>query len=158
MRQSLRGIWVIARREMTVRARSKAFRISTAIMLLSLILGIVIPAVAMRDSGHRSVAVVAQTGDLSAAVTEQAALAGLSIDVVPAADRAAAAALVEAGTVNAAVVEVNEIIWKSGENPGLAPPSWESVGRTWPRFSRRSPRRSPACTPSRGGRRRGSSR
>ena len=67
MRQSLRGIWVIARREMTVRARSKAFRISTAIMLLSLILGIVIPAVAMRDSGHRSVAVVAQTGDLAGA-------------------------------------------------------------------------------------------
>jgi ABC-type Na+ efflux pump permease subunit len=44
MKQRLHTIWVIGRRELTTRARSKGFRISSVVLLVSLILGIVVPA------------------------------------------------------------------------------------------------------------------
>jgi ABC-2 type transport system permease protein len=121
MRQSLASVWVIARREMAVRARSKAFRIATALMLFSLVAGIVVPAVVMRGPDHYTVAVVANTADVSAAITNQAAAAGLTVGIRPAADRAAAIALVENGAADAAMVDIDEIVWKNAENQRIAP-------------------------------------
>jgi len=130
MRRSLRTIWAVARREMTTRARSKAFRVSSVVMFVSLILGIVVPAVALGGSDHYEVAVVAGADDLSTAVTEQAAVAGLTVDVRPAADRAAATALVRAGTVDAAVSGLDEVIWNDGEDGRLAPVLNTAIAQT----------------------------
>jgi ABC-2 type transport system permease protein len=130
MRQTVRSIWVVARRELTVRAGSKAFRISTAVMMISLILGIVVPARVLRDADQYTVAVVAGAGDVSAAISEQAVPAGLSVDIRPVGDRAGAVALVQAGTVDAAVVDLDEIIWKSGADGDLEPVLRAAVSQT----------------------------
>ena len=58
MSAPLSAIWVIARRDLSTRARSKAFRISSAVMLASVILGIVIPTVVLRGTTTYTVAVV----------------------------------------------------------------------------------------------------
>jgi ABC-2 type transport system permease protein len=115
------AIWVIARRDLAVRARSKAFRISSAIVLVSLILGIVVPAYFLRDTASYTVAVVAAPGGpLPAAVAAQAAAAEITVVTREAADRVAAVALVEAGDAQAAILP-DEIIWPSGEDERLAP-------------------------------------
>ena len=119
MSRRLSAIWVIASREMRSRAQSKAFRISSAVLLLGLVLGIVIPAFAMRNANRYTVAVVAQPG-LSQAITSQAATAGLTVSTRAAAGRTAAAALVDAGNADAAVAG-QEVIWKNAENSRLAP-------------------------------------
>ena len=114
------AIWVIAHRELRSRARSKAFRVSSAVLLLGLVLGIVIPAFAMRNASHYTVAVVAQPDGLTQVITAQGAAAGLTVSTAAAADRAAAAALVEAGKADVAVVGGQEVIWKNSENARLA--------------------------------------
>ena len=48
MTQRLTTIWVIARREVVTRARSKAFRISSALLMVAMVAGIVIPVIAAR--------------------------------------------------------------------------------------------------------------
>ena len=114
------AIWVIAHRELRSRARSKAFRVSSAVLLLGLVLGIVIPAFAMRNASHYTVAVVAQPDGLTQVITAQGAAAGLTVSIRPAAGRAAAVARVDAGTADAAVAG-QEVIWKNAENTRLAP-------------------------------------
>jgi ABC-2 type transport system permease protein len=129
MRHNLHGVWVIALREMTVRARSKAFRVSSVVMLVSLILGIVVPAMALRDDDHHTVAVVG-AGDLSTAIAQQAAVAGLTVEVRVAGDRAAAVAMVRAESVEAAVAELDEVIWKNGADSDLAPVLGNAITQT----------------------------
>ena len=119
MSRRISAIWVIAHRELRSRARSRAFRVSSALLLVGMILGIVIPAFAMRNANRYTVAVVAQPG-LSQAITSQAAAAGLTVSIRPAAGRAAAVARVDAGTADAAVAG-QEVIWKNAENTRLAP-------------------------------------
>jgi len=125
MRRRLSTIWTIAYRELTTRARSKAFRVSSVVLLLSLVLGIVVPAWAMRDTDRHAVAVVAaQERELSAAINAQAAAAGLTVTTRAAADRAEAVALLEAGSVDAAVLATagtGEVVWNDAADPGLAP-------------------------------------
>lgn len=117
----LTAIWVVARRELVTRGRSKAFRISTAVLLLGLILGIVVPATFMRSTTHYTVALVTDTNPgLRSAITEQAASAGITVTVRPAAGRSAAVALVETSAASAAVIGTRELIWKSTENSRLA--------------------------------------
>jgi ABC-2 type transport system permease protein len=121
MRTRLSGIWVIARRDLSVRARSKAFRISGAIVLLSLVLGIVVPAYFLRDTDSYTVAVVSPPGGpLPAAVADRAAAAGITVVTRETTDRTAAVALVDSGEAQAAVA-ANEIVWRSADDPGLAP-------------------------------------
>lgn len=125
MRQRLATIWTIARRDLTTRARSKAFRISSAALLIGAVLGIVVPGLTTGGSGSYTVVVVSTLdGDLPAAITAQATAVGLTVTTLPAVDRTAAVALVESGTADAAVVAVAgdaELIWEDADEPGLAP-------------------------------------
>ncbi|HEU4423321.1 MAG TPA: ABC transporter permease [Pilimelia sp.] len=121
MKARLSTIWVIARRDLSTRARSKAFRISSLVVLVSLILGIVIPAVFLRGTTSYTVAAVTEAGaPLPAAIATQAQAAGVTVTVQEVPDRAAAVALVEAGTATAAIAP-GEIVWKNTENARLAP-------------------------------------
>jgi ABC-2 type transport system permease protein len=125
MRQRLSTVWTIAHRDLSTRARSKAFRISSAVLLLSLVLGIVVPAMAMRGTSRYRVAVTATgSSELPAAITARAAAAGLTVTVRGVTDRAAAAALVDSGEADAAVVTGSgaaEVIWAGADKPALAP-------------------------------------
>ncbi|HVB44595.1 MAG TPA: ABC transporter permease [Streptosporangiaceae bacterium] len=120
MRPRLHTIRVIALREFLARGRSKAFRISTALLLIGLIVGIVVPTVVTRNAGRFAVAVTASGAGMREAITRSAASAGITVTVRTTASRASASALVESGTVSAAVVGDRELIWKSTENARLS--------------------------------------
>ncbi len=91
------GIWLVAEREISTKLRSKAYLISTAILLL-IALGGVIWAGA--SSANPSSTPIAATSATASALSE---LDGYEVTEV--ADRDAATALVEAGEVDAAVVD-----------------------------------------------------
>jgi ABC-2 type transport system permease protein len=121
MSTRLATIWAIARRDLSMRARSKAFRISSAILLVSLVLGIVVPAYFLRGSTSYTVAVVAPGGGpLTAAVATQAAAAEITVVTREVPDRTAGVTLVETGDVQAAV-SPGEIVWRNAADSRLAP-------------------------------------
>jgi len=120
-----RGLWglmLVARRELVVRARSTAFRVSTIILLVAAVAGIAIPAALIGHPQHFTVAVTAQAPPaVAAAVRADGNAAGLQVKVVTAGGRAAAVRSVEQGRVTAAVAAGGEVIWKAQPNSALSP-------------------------------------
>ena len=94
LRQS---VWLVATREIVARLRSKAFLISTGILLLVSIGSVVAGGIASQNQTLPKVAVV---GSAATQVVRQAG----TLTAVEAADVAAAETLVRAGTVTAAIV------------------------------------------------------
>ena len=95
---------LVARRELAVRLRGTAFRVSTILLLAVTVAGIAIPAALIGRTQHFTVAVTAQAPPaVAAAVRADANAAGLQVTAVTAADRAAAVRSVERGSVTAAV-------------------------------------------------------
>jgi ABC-2 type transport system permease protein len=120
MRARLRTVAVIAAREFVTRGRSKAFRISSVLLLVGLIVGIVLPTSLNRSANQFTVALVPASAELKSAISAQAASAGITVTSRATANRAAAILRVEAGTAAAAVVGTKELIWKNAENARLA--------------------------------------
>jgi len=91
------AVWLVAQREITTRLRSKAFLISTGILLLLVLGGVLFAGFAAKTDfgGPTKVAVVAEAG---------AKLEGAAFTLNPVPDRAAAEKLVLDGKVDAAVV------------------------------------------------------
>jgi ABC-2 type transport system permease protein len=119
MRSRLRSIAVIAGRELVTRGRSKAFRISSALLLVGLIVGIVLPTSLNRSANHFTVALVQASTGVRNAISVQAAAAGITVTSRTAANRAAAVQRLESGRATAAVVGTRELIWKKAENARL---------------------------------------
>ncbi|MGK0721727.1 ABC transporter permease [Leucobacter sp. W1478] len=94
-----RAAWLVAEREITTRLRSKAFLISTGILLLIVLAGVLFGGFVSQSGGIGGPTKVAVVGEEPA---ENLELAGF--DVTKVADRAAAQELVESGEVDAAVV------------------------------------------------------
>jgi ABC-2 type transport system permease protein len=118
----LRALMLVARRELAVRVRSTAFRVSTIILLAVTVAGIAITAALIGHPQRFTVAVTAQAPPaVAAAVRADGNAAGLQVKVVTAAGRAAAVQSVEQGTVTAAVAADGEIIWKAQPNSTLHP-------------------------------------
>ena len=116
------GLMLVARRELIVRTRSMAFRVSTLILLVAAVAGIAIPAALIGHPQHFTVAVTAQAPpEVAAAVRADSNAAGLQVTVVTAAGRPAAVRSVEQGRVTAAVAAGGEIIWKAQPNSALHP-------------------------------------
>ncbi|MFS0734728.1 ABC transporter permease [Microbacterium sp. 1P10UB] len=90
------AIWLVAEREIGTKLRSKAFVISTAILFLAALAGLVFGGLAAQNQSGTPVAVVSDAASL---VPSEA---GLDVTQVP--DRAAAEQLVMDGTVDAAIV------------------------------------------------------
>jgi len=90
------AVWLVAEREIVSRLRSKAFLISTGILLLAILAAVLIGGLLSGNSAPTKVAVV---GSAASVVNEADTL-----KAVPTADRAAAEALVRDGDVDAAVV------------------------------------------------------
>ena len=92
------GLMLVARRELVVRVRGMAFRVSTIILLVVAVAGIAIPAALIGRPQHFTVAVTAQAPPaVAAAVRADGNAAGLQVTVVTAAGRAAAVRSVEQG-------------------------------------------------------------
>lgn len=90
------GVWLVAEREIGSKLRSKSFVISTAILFVLALGGILIGSFAAQNAGGISVAVTPQTSSVVAGID--------GIDPTDAADADAAIALVENGDVDAALV------------------------------------------------------
>ncbi|HEX9034047.1 MAG TPA: ABC transporter permease [Streptosporangiaceae bacterium] len=116
----LHDLVTVARRELVVRVRSKAFRISTILLLAVTVASIAIAAALMGRTQHVTVAVTAQAPPaVASTMRAQGSAAGLSITTVTVADRAAAIRSVEHGRSAAAVAARGEIIWKSRPRASL---------------------------------------
>jgi ABC-2 type transport system permease protein len=89
-------VWLVAEREIASKLRSKAFLISTAILFVLALAGLVFGGLAAQNQSGTPVAVTADAASLVPSDD------GLKITEVP--DRAAAEKLVADGTVEAAIV------------------------------------------------------
>lgn len=96
------SVWLVSSREIMSRLRSKAFLISTGILLLIAVGSVIAGGVMSANPSTTKVAVV---GTASAAVSETSGLTA-----VPADDVAAAEELVRDGTVEAAIVPDDSLI------------------------------------------------
>jgi ABC-2 type transport system permease protein len=110
-----RGTWLVARREITMRLRSKAFLISTGILMLAILASIIIGGLLSATSSVPKVAVVSGT---SAVVEDVQGLDVTQADSVDAAEQ-----LVRDGTVDAAIVP-------TGSSSGTAPSATDATGTT----------------------------
>jgi ABC-2 type transport system permease protein len=118
-------VGVVARREITQRARRPAFRIATVLLALLGVAAVVLPEWLGGGTEHQDVVVVHD--DRSATVvaaTEAAARANeLDVDVRELPDRGAAVAAVRAGDADVAVVAGAgraELVWQDVEDPTLS--------------------------------------
>jgi len=120
--QAPRQLLLVTRRELAVRVRGTAFRVSTIILLIITAAGIAIPLKLIGGPQHFTVTVSADAPPtVAAAVRADAKAAGLQVKVMSAADRAAAVRSVEQGSATAAVAADGETIWKTGPNSTLSP-------------------------------------
>lgn len=96
--------WIVAEREITTRLRSKAFLISTGLLLLFVLAAVVISGIVSQNGGFGGapkVAAVAGASDAASPATLEAS----GLEVTEASDRDAAEQLVRDGEVDAAVVD-----------------------------------------------------
>lgn len=118
----LRALMLVVWRELSVRVRSTAFRVSTLILLIVTVAGIAVPAALIGGPQRFTVAVTRQAPPaVAGAVRAEGGAAGLQVKTVTVADRAAAVRSVEHGTASAAVSAGGEIIWKSEPSSTLNP-------------------------------------
>ncbi len=90
------GVWLVAERELSTRLRSKAFLISTGILLLVALAGVIWAGV---SSGTTSTTPIAATSEAAALLPDPSAF-----EVTAVADRDAAEELVSSGDVEAAII------------------------------------------------------
>ncbi|MGE5285805.1 MAG: ABC transporter permease [Micromonosporaceae bacterium] len=115
-------LMLVARRDLAVRVRGTAFRVSTIILLVATVAGIAIPAALIGRTQRFTVAVTAQAPPaVAAAVRADGNAAGLQVRAVRVADRPAAVREVDKGRVTVAVAAGGEIIWKGRPNSTLNP-------------------------------------
>jgi len=116
----LRATWLIARREATERARSKAFLASTIVTVL--LLGAVVTVVVITDTGPPSynIALVGEspTG-LTAALNAAAVASDALIDFSDLADPDAIADAIDVGEIDGAIVDADTILLGDSSTGGL---------------------------------------
>ncbi len=118
----LRDVVLVTRRELAVRIRSTAFRVSTILLLAGTVAGIAIPAALLGRPQSFTVAVTANApAGVAAVVRADGRAAGLRVTTVQVTVRRAAVRLVDHGTVSAAVAARGEVIWKSSPSTTLEP-------------------------------------
>jgi ABC-2 type transport system permease protein len=116
------GLVLVARRELAVRTRSTAFRVSTIILMAAAVAGITIAAALAGGPQRFTVAVTNQAPPgVAALVRADGRAAGLQVNAVLATDRAVAVRSVEQGRATAAVAADGEIIWKAAPSSALQP-------------------------------------
>jgi len=116
----LRATWLIARREATERARSKAFLASTIVTVL--LLGAVVTVVVITDTGPPSynIALVGESpSGLTAALNAAAVASDALIDFSDLADPEAIADAIDVGEIDGAIVDADTILLGDSSTGGL---------------------------------------
>jgi ABC-2 type transport system permease protein len=103
--------WLIARREIRLRAKTRVFVITTVIMLIAVALAVSLPAILAGKSKPARIGVVgASTAALSSIVSEAGRLSGGQATAVPEPGLEAAEAALRSGDLDAVLVAGTEII------------------------------------------------
>jgi ABC-2 type transport system permease protein len=109
---SFRLTWLVARREIRLRAKTRAFVITTAILLIAVAVAVSLPAILSGNSKPDRIGVVGATTTISDIVTEAGRLSGGHAVVVSEPSQAAAEAALRGGGLSAVLVPGREIIVK----------------------------------------------
>jgi ABC-2 type transport system permease protein len=122
---SFHTTWLVARREILQRARTRVFVITTLILMIAVALGVALPAALSGHGKTQYVGIVgSDTGALSGIVAEAGRLSGEKTVAVPQPSLAAAEAALRSGSVGAVLVQNTEVLVKqvpvSGVTGGLA--------------------------------------
>ncbi len=112
------AMWQVALREITERARSKAYLITTIVTILIVLALIVIPNMLSGSTDEQSVgsvgegneAIIATAVELGNASDEPGDPPSMAIETIPFEDRDAAVAALEDGEVEAVLIDGNEVI------------------------------------------------
>jgi ABC-2 type transport system permease protein len=111
--------WLVARREMRERSRSRAFQASVLLMIVGVAAVLILPALlkpsSTRDIGVTGTAPVA----LAAIITQQAHAAGITARIHPYASLTAGEQAVRQGQVDVLVADTRRLEWKGGADGQL---------------------------------------
>lgn len=107
-----RTIWLIARREIRMRGKSRAFVITIAILLIAVALAVILPAVLSGPGQPTRIGVVGGGRSASVLIGKAALVSRAKVTEVPEPGQAAAEAALRAGRIDAALVSGREIIVK----------------------------------------------
>jgi ABC-2 type transport system permease protein len=103
--------WLIARREIKIRARTRVFRVTALIMLIAVALAVALPAVLSSKNSTERVGVVGTvTPTISSIITEAGRLGGSTTTAVAEPSVSAAEASLRSGDLSAVLVPNQEII------------------------------------------------
>jgi ABC-2 type transport system permease protein len=105
--------WLVARREIRLRAKTRVFVVTTAILLIAVALAVALPAIlSAKNNKPDRIGVVGDTTAISSIVTEAGRLSGGQAVAVPQPSLAAAEAALRSGDLSAVLVPNSEIIVK----------------------------------------------
>ena len=108
-----RMTWLVARREILQRGKTRVFVITTLILLIVVALGVALPAILSGKSAPARVGIVGgSTATLTGIVTEAGRLSGVKTVVVSEPSVAAAAAGLRSGDLSAVLVSDTEVLVK----------------------------------------------
>jgi ABC-2 type transport system permease protein len=111
--RSFQLTWLVARREIMQRGRTRVFAITTLILMVAVALGVALPAILSSGGKTQHVGIVgADTATLSGIVAESGRLSGETAVAVPLPNLAAAEAALRSGQVSAVLVENTEVLVK----------------------------------------------
>lgn len=105
--------WLVARREIRLRAKTRVFVITTVILLIAVALAVALPAALSGNSKPERIGVVGgNTATMSTLVTKAGQLSGSKAVAVPEPSQAAAEAALRSGGIGAALINDQEILVK----------------------------------------------
>ena len=110
--RSLQATWLVARREIRLRARTRVFLTTTAVLLIAVALAVALPAILSSKNKPDRIGVVGDTTAISGIVTEAGRLSGGQAVAVPQPSLAAAESALRSGDLSAVLVPSSEIIVK----------------------------------------------
>ena len=120
-----RMTWLVARRELRQRAKTRAFAISTVVLVIAVALGVALPAILSRNAKPERIGYVGgNAATTTGIIAEAGRLAGVKTVAVPQPSVAAAEAALRSGDLSAVLVGDTEVLVKQvplgGVSGGLA--------------------------------------
>jgi ABC-2 type transport system permease protein len=110
--RSLQATWLVARREIRLRAKTRVFLVTTAVLLIAVALAVSLPAILSAKNKPDRIGVVGDTTAISGIVTEAGRLSGGQAVAIPQPSLAAAEAALRSGDLSAVLVPNAEILVK----------------------------------------------
>ena len=115
-----RQVWLVARRELRERSRSKGLWVGTAFMLIVVVAAIAVPALVDDDTVERDVGLTAVVPDaLPATIIDQGAAVDVRVELHRYADRAEGEEALRDDDIDVLVVDGDTLIWRGAPDQRL---------------------------------------